>query len=808
MSFCLSKPIHSFIHPPHLHRHPATHHNAPALALNERNEAFFRASDGIFTNYCWKEDEPARSAARAEAAAAAAADGGRSRRWDVFMGIDCFGRNTYGGGGFDCDVALRAIRQAGVSAALFAPGWVWEDQVERARRRALGEEEGVGREDEKEGEGEGETKGAQQEQGEGSGEAPVSGGGGAASAASVVEREEWDWRRVEAEFEATQERFWAKIGAMWCVGSRVCVSVAWPSRVVADVLPHPPPNSLTHRPRRPLPADLSKPFVTNFGTGVGLHVWAGGVRVTPAFTFAANASSSPSTGAGFAAGPKAAGGGEHVTPFYNLAMQDALPLALTHCSRAAVKQPPPKRPNATTTGGGGRVSGRIGDDDDQGDTPPPCPAALGASTSYRTAYRGGSSLCVSGLLHPGLGATRATLPLYALDAPAPALALEVRAVYKAPHGLGEDDFCLELVLQGEGVAAGVGGEEQSPSSSVGVETVGAMGRLRGALAATSIATHVILRPGEEAEGGSSSSSSSWGSRRVGKTLETAKGAKRTRKIFFAPVSDAPVGAAGTAAEGDDADVMVMTSAQALAATVARARGSSQGPAAVALSLENVYDQAALEALPWRQRVFRVRDLALEGARVKELRLVCLKKPLHAHTGASSDDDDPLPLPYCLFVGELSLGQVRKPPAPPTLAPSAAPPRAPGPSGCLLLDPADGAPALQCQRLELRAAHWDAASRRLSGQVAWGWAWAAEGQQGGDPGALVADTDVLLFFGSGLGSAAPIWVGRTFTAAFALSIALPEGAWDQGVRLVLQPRDRLGSVVPLCSCSSLSVELQA
>lgn len=197
----------AWIHPSPIHPiHPHTHQTL--AALNERNEAFFRASDGIFTNYCWKEDEPARSAARA--AAAAGTDGARSRRWDVFMGIDCFGRNTYGGGGFDCDVALRAIRQAGVSAALFAPGWVWEDQVERARRRALGEEE-VEEEEEQKGDGEGEeTEGVQQKEGEG-------GETASAVAISAVEKEEWDWRRVEAEFEATQERFWAKIGAMWCV---------------------------------------------------------------------------------------------------------------------------------------------------------------------------------------------------------------------------------------------------------------------------------------------------------------------------------------------------------------------------------------------------------------------------------------------------------------------------------------------------------------------------------------------------------------------------------------------------------------
>ena len=47
------------------------------------------------------------------------------------MGADCSGRGTYGGGGFDCDVALKVVRRAGVSAALFAPGYV----LEEVRRR-------------------------------------------------------------------------------------------------------------------------------------------------------------------------------------------------------------------------------------------------------------------------------------------------------------------------------------------------------------------------------------------------------------------------------------------------------------------------------------------------------------------------------------------------------------------------------------------------------------------------------------------------------------------------------------------------
>jgi hypothetical protein len=44
------------------------------------------------------------------------------RRADVFMGIDCFGRGTFGGGGFACDVALEACLQHGLSGALAGIG--------------------------------------------------------------------------------------------------------------------------------------------------------------------------------------------------------------------------------------------------------------------------------------------------------------------------------------------------------------------------------------------------------------------------------------------------------------------------------------------------------------------------------------------------------------------------------------------------------------------------------------------------------------------------------------------------------------
>ncbi|KAG5187118.1 glycoside hydrolase [Tribonema minus] len=60
--------------------------------LNARNTAWFDRCDGIFVNYTWKETYPAVSAARAQ-----------HRRWDVYMGIDAFGRNTFGGGQLHCD---------------------------------------------------------------------------------------------------------------------------------------------------------------------------------------------------------------------------------------------------------------------------------------------------------------------------------------------------------------------------------------------------------------------------------------------------------------------------------------------------------------------------------------------------------------------------------------------------------------------------------------------------------------------------------------------------------------------------------
>ncbi|AQK93338.1 Cytosolic endo-beta-N-acetylglucosaminidase 1 [Zea mays] len=48
------------------------------------------------------------------------------RKYDVYMGIDVFGRNTFGGGQWTTNVALDLLKKVDISAAIFAPGWVYE----------------------------------------------------------------------------------------------------------------------------------------------------------------------------------------------------------------------------------------------------------------------------------------------------------------------------------------------------------------------------------------------------------------------------------------------------------------------------------------------------------------------------------------------------------------------------------------------------------------------------------------------------------------------------------------------------------
>ncbi|KAF9384537.1 hypothetical protein BGX21_001275 [Mortierella sp. AD011] len=83
--------------------------------LSPENYRFFEQSDAIFTNYTWKEPAVGESVALA---------GPRSR--DVYTGIDVWGRNTFGGGGYNSYKALEVIQREGTSCALFAPAWTYE----------------------------------------------------------------------------------------------------------------------------------------------------------------------------------------------------------------------------------------------------------------------------------------------------------------------------------------------------------------------------------------------------------------------------------------------------------------------------------------------------------------------------------------------------------------------------------------------------------------------------------------------------------------------------------------------------------
>ena len=53
------------------------------------------------------------------------------KKYFSYTGIDVFGRGSYGGGGFEVNVALSAIfkdeSNAWTSVGLFAPGWTFEE---------------------------------------------------------------------------------------------------------------------------------------------------------------------------------------------------------------------------------------------------------------------------------------------------------------------------------------------------------------------------------------------------------------------------------------------------------------------------------------------------------------------------------------------------------------------------------------------------------------------------------------------------------------------------------------------------------
>ncbi|KAF5283612.1 hypothetical protein FQR65_LT13818 [Abscondita terminalis] len=83
--------------------------------LNDYNSCYFNDCDGIFLNYSWNEENLSNSLASAG-----------HRNLDVYVGVDVFGRNFFGGGNFNTYLAAELIRKYNLSMAIFAQGWTHE----------------------------------------------------------------------------------------------------------------------------------------------------------------------------------------------------------------------------------------------------------------------------------------------------------------------------------------------------------------------------------------------------------------------------------------------------------------------------------------------------------------------------------------------------------------------------------------------------------------------------------------------------------------------------------------------------------
>ncbi|KAK9462544.1 glycosyl hydrolase family 85-domain-containing protein [Lipomyces oligophaga] len=85
--------------------------------LNEQTMPFFRAADGLFTNYFWDASQVFSSARLA----------GQALGPDIWTGIDVWGRNVSYPAKSQVGRALKLIEDAGTSVALFGPAWNYEE---------------------------------------------------------------------------------------------------------------------------------------------------------------------------------------------------------------------------------------------------------------------------------------------------------------------------------------------------------------------------------------------------------------------------------------------------------------------------------------------------------------------------------------------------------------------------------------------------------------------------------------------------------------------------------------------------------
>ncbi|XP_072225317.1 cytosolic endo-beta-N-acetylglucosaminidase [Leuresthes tenuis] len=91
--------------------------------LNQSNSMFFEACDGFFTNYNWTEENLEWMKDY---------QGVQGRQADIYVGIDVFARGKVVAGMFETNKALEIIRTHNFSAAIFAPGWVYETHSDKS----------------------------------------------------------------------------------------------------------------------------------------------------------------------------------------------------------------------------------------------------------------------------------------------------------------------------------------------------------------------------------------------------------------------------------------------------------------------------------------------------------------------------------------------------------------------------------------------------------------------------------------------------------------------------------------------------
>ncbi|KAF5363866.1 hypothetical protein D9756_001085 [Leucocoprinus leucothites] len=102
--------------------------------LNSFNLPYFIPSTNFFSNYSWPPnycDQTAQYLLSVDSnILGLSADTKPKTLQDVYMGVDVWGRGSYGGGGFGCYQAMNHVAPAtlGLSVALFAQAWTWETQ--------------------------------------------------------------------------------------------------------------------------------------------------------------------------------------------------------------------------------------------------------------------------------------------------------------------------------------------------------------------------------------------------------------------------------------------------------------------------------------------------------------------------------------------------------------------------------------------------------------------------------------------------------------------------------------------------------